>query len=59
MRAKLEKVLSEVNADPDYQKVAKEANLPVQFMDSGTYTATLKDLDASFEKLWKTTPWNK
>lgn len=59
VRAKLEKALGEVNADAEYQKVAKEANLPVQFMTSEKYTATLKALDTSFEQLWQTTPWNQ
>lgn len=59
VREKLTSALKAVNDDPEYQKVAKQANLPVQYLDSNEYRETLEGLDQTFHKLWKTTPWNQ
>lgn len=59
VKAKLEEALEQVSNDPEYLKVATQANLPVRFIPADRYRATLEGLNESFHQLWETTPWNQ
>ncbi|MFC5584638.1 tripartite tricarboxylate transporter substrate binding protein [Nitratireductor kimnyeongensis] len=59
VREKLEDALKKVSDDPEYLKIAKQANLPARFIPSDRYVSILEGLDKSFHELWETTPWNQ
>ncbi|MGE0279901.1 MAG: tripartite tricarboxylate transporter substrate binding protein [Rhizobiaceae bacterium] len=55
--AKLETALKDAMADPEYLKAAKEAEIPLAYLNSTDYTALISTITTTLTETWKVMPW--
>lgn len=55
--AKLEAALKAAMADPEYLKAAREAEIPLAYLNAADYRALIDRLTAELTETWKVTPW--
>ncbi|MGB6243051.1 MAG: tripartite tricarboxylate transporter substrate binding protein [Castellaniella sp.] len=55
--AKLESALKAAMEDPEYVKTAQQAEIPLAYMDSASYTALINKIYAGLTATWKVMPW--
>lgn len=54
---KLEKALEAAMADPEYLASAKEAEIPLAYLNAVDYRALIDQITADLTQTWKVTPW--
>jgi tripartite-type tricarboxylate transporter receptor subunit TctC len=54
---KLQVALKAAIEDPEYQKAAEKAEIPLAYLDAQAYRALLKEMEAGLTETWKVTPW--
>lgn len=53
----LESAIEKAIKDPEFQKKAKELQMPLHYMNSSEYTKFLQDINKDLSAEWKTNPW--
>lgn len=54
---KIESAIQQTLEDPEFRVKAAELQLPLQYMDSEEYLATLREMDDYYRREWETNPW--
>jgi tripartite-type tricarboxylate transporter receptor subunit TctC len=55
--SKLEEALKAAMEDPEYVKAAKEAEIPLAYLNSADYAALITKMTTTLTETWKVMPW--